>query len=107
MVSDANGDIRNTAAPCSAMFKVAATSQRQDQVSRLIHRLHTTHATVIVISAPKTHAFVALRPPNNFSKYYSGGASSRGFNSENFTLLRVAVAVLIVANVNGEDSKYS
>src|SRR5947209_19618203 len=45
-VSEENGDISATAHPCRAMLSVAATSQRQRQVTRRIHRLHAMDASV-------------------------------------------------------------
>ena len=43
-VCEASGDISNTAAPCSVMLRVAATSHRHVHVTRRIHKLHAMHA---------------------------------------------------------------
>jgi len=48
-VSEASGDMRITAIPCKAMFRVAATSHRQDHVTRRIHKLQEIQARVIAI----------------------------------------------------------
>ena len=80
-VSEANGDISSTAAPCRAMLRVAATSQRHDHVTRRIHRLHAMHAIVIAMSIASAMGAFEL---NCSSKFYSGGASWRGVNSESF-----------------------
>jgi hypothetical protein len=50
MVSDAHGDIMTTAMPCRAMFRVAATSHREDHVTRRIHKLHAIQQSVIAMS---------------------------------------------------------
>ena len=52
-VSEAHGDIRITAPPCKAMFRVAATSQRDDQVTRRIHKLHAIQQSVIAMSVAR------------------------------------------------------
>ncbi len=61
-VSEASGDISRTAAPCSAMFRVAATSQRHDQVTRRIHRLHAMQPIVIAMSTARAIGICCLRP---------------------------------------------
>ena len=52
-VSEAHGDINSTARPCKAMFRVAATSHRDDHVTRRIHKLQPIHARVIAMSVAR------------------------------------------------------
>src|SRR6478609_80335 len=61
MVSDANGEISNTARPCKAIFSVAATSQRDDQVTRRIHKLHAMQQSVIAMRVVRAMS-VAFEP---------------------------------------------
>src|SRR6185436_8412084 len=62
-VSEANGDIRITAKPCKAMFRVAATSHRHDHVTRRIHKLQAIHPRVSAIRVARAMkiAFVLKR----------------------------------------------
>src|SRR5262245_5638926 len=62
-VSEASGDIRTTARPCNAMFRVAATSHRHDHVTRRIHKLQAIHPKVSAIRVARAMeiAFVLKR----------------------------------------------
>jgi len=55
--------MRITATPCKAMFRVAATSHRQDHVTRRIHKLQEIQARVIAIRVARAMeiAFVLKR----------------------------------------------
>src|SRR5262245_58229560 len=59
MVSEAHGDISSTATPCRAMFRVAATSHRQDQVTLRIHRLHAMQPSVMAMRVATDIAFAS------------------------------------------------
>src|SRR5689334_18352987 len=102
-VSAAIGDIRATAAACSAMLRVAATSQRHDQVTRRIHKLHAIQARVMVMSNVRAMvgAFASACERSD-STGHSGGASARRVISDNF-VARLGTAGAAVATARGAD----